>query len=185
MDLEFKGMGGNTLNPQPYLQNFWDTLSLATGIPEPKLKGSQAGALSGSELNTSDYFKVISSEQTEVEPVVRSLLNMIFIAGGKQSEADELDFVIEWNPGFELTQQEKAQLEFTIAQTAAVEGQFMTINEVRKRRWNLEPLPDGVGEKLASGSGSMPTESLFTSFLRLNSNSKTRISNLQQLETRR
>jgi hypothetical protein len=144
--LDFKGTGGATLNPQPYLQMMFDVLSLGSSIPEPKLKGAQAGALTGSEHNASDYFKYVSGEQTEFESVIRQLIDTILVCGGKMTFEQPLDYSIKWKEGFELTQTEVANLDLTVAQTAQLEGNFMTVNEVRQRRWKLPPLQTKDGE---------------------------------------
>ncbi len=153
-ELEFKGFQSSSLNPLNYYQIALETISLGSGIPEPQLKGAQAGALTGSEVNERNYFKVISDEQTAFEPILRQLLDSLLSClpkteGGSEmwsSEDEPLDYKIVWKPSYEPTQKEKAELDFINAQTAEKEGQFKTVDEVRKDRYKLLPLPNHAGE---------------------------------------
>jgi hypothetical protein len=144
--LEFKGFAAATLNPINYYQIALGTLSMGSGIPEPVLKGSQAGAITGSEINERAYFKVISDEQTDFEYVIRDLVDSILLYLELSSEEDPLDYKIVWKPSYEPTQKEKAELDFLNAQTAEKELLCKTVNEVRKDRYKLPALPDKAGE---------------------------------------
>jgi hypothetical protein len=63
MTFEFKGAAGSTLDPSPfYLQNI-QQIAIATGYPQAKLIGAQAGAVTGSEVNQQEYYKAISRDQ--------------------------------------------------------------------------------------------------------------------------
>jgi hypothetical protein len=144
--LEFKGFAAATLNPINYYQIALETLSMGSGIPEPVLKGSQAGAITGSEINERAYFKVISDEQTDFEYVIRDLVDSILLYLELSSEEDPLDYKIVWKPSYEPTQKEKAELDFLNAQTAEKELLCKTVDEVRKDRFKLPALPDKAGE---------------------------------------
>jgi hypothetical protein len=143
--LEFKGFAAATLNPINYYQIALETLSMGSGIPEPVLKGSQAGAITGSEINERAYFKVISDEQTDFEQVIRELVDDILLNLKLSSEEDPLDYKIVWKPSYEPTQKEKAELDFLNAQTAEKELLCKTVDEVRKDRFKLPALPDKAG----------------------------------------
>jgi len=143
--LEFKGFAAATLNPINYYQIALETLSMGSGIPEPVLKGSQAGAITGSEINERAYFKVISDEQTDFEQVIRDLVDSILLYLELGTEEEPLDYKIVWKPSYEPTQKEKAELDFLNAQTAEKELLCKTVDEVRKDRFKLPALPDKAG----------------------------------------
>jgi hypothetical protein len=146
--LEFKGAQSVALNPLQYYPIPLEQISLGSGIPEPQLRGAQAGALTGSEENTKAYFKIVSDEQTSMEPVARQLIDWIIkIKLSEDSKDKEIEYFIEWNPGFELSEREKAEIRLMNAQASALELKYMMIDEVRKKN-NLEDLPDGEGKKL-------------------------------------
>jgi hypothetical protein len=144
--LEFKGFASSSLNPLNYYQIALETLSLGSGIPEPVLKGAQAGAITGSEINERSYFKVISDEQTAFEQVLRLLIDKILSYLGKATEDQHLNYKIVWKPSYEPTQKEKAELDYINAQTAEKELLCKTVDEVRKGRFKLKPLPNNAGE---------------------------------------
>jgi hypothetical protein len=116
--LEFKGFASASINPMNYYQIALETLSMGSGVPEPVLKGSQAGAITGSEVNERAYFKVISDEQTDFEQVIRELVDSILLYLGEGSEDEPLSYKIVWKPSYEPTAKEKAELDFLNAQTA-------------------------------------------------------------------
>jgi hypothetical protein len=143
--LEFKGFASASLNPINYYQIALETLSMGSGIPEPVLKGSQAGAITGSEINERAYFKVISDEQTDFEQVIRDLVDSILLYLELGTEEEPLDYKIVWKPSYEPTAKEKAELDFLNAQTAEKELLCKTVDEVRNDRFKLKPLPDKAG----------------------------------------
>lgn len=81
MDLKFEGAAGVALNPEPYVDPVLESISAGCGVPEPVLRGHQAGALTGSEENTKQYFSVISSAQTDQEEMVRWVVDKLLEAG--------------------------------------------------------------------------------------------------------
>ena len=143
--LEFKGFQTSTLDPRNYYQIALETLSMGSGIPEPVLKGSQAGAITGSEINERAYFKVISDEQTDFEQVIRELVDEIMLYLELSTEENPLNYKIVWKASYEPTQKEKAELDFLNAQTAEKELLAKTVDEVRKDRYKLPALPNGAG----------------------------------------
>ncbi len=146
--LEFKGFQQSSLNPLNYYQIALETLSMGSGIPEPVLKGSQAGAITGSEVNERNYFKVISDEQTAFEPILRQLIDKILLYLGKATEDAPVEYNIIWKPNYEPTAKEKAELDYLNAQTAQIELQFKTVDEVRKDRYKLPPLANKAGAEV-------------------------------------
>jgi len=167
MDVDFKGAAGSALNPTPYYDPVFDNLSVATSIPSAILKGTNAGALTGSETNISDYFKVISRRQSLRTSNLCSLLNVLFESGQIPSSQSPLDaikkrvlrlfgkdaeshysFKIRWNPGFEPTEKDRATVDLLFEQAQQIRLGYMTKDEVRAEA-DLAPLPDGEGAKMS------------------------------------
>ena len=126
----------------------WLPFRTGSGIPEPVLKGSQAGAITGSEVNERNYFKVISDEQTAFEPILRQLIDKILLYLGKATQDAPVEYNIIWKPNYEPTAKEKAELDYLNAQTAQIELQFKTVDEVRKDRYKLPPLANRAGAEV-------------------------------------
>ena len=141
--LDFKGVAGRALNPEPYCNPIMESLSTGTGIPLAILRGSQAGALTGSEVNEREYFKVISDAQSRYEPSVRELIDALIACG--QIKTQVKDYKIVWLGGFELSEVEKAQIELNYAQAREKMLSWMTVDEVRAEQ-GLQPLPNGAGQ---------------------------------------
>lgn len=122
--IEFKGLAGHALNPMDYYLPIMENISAGSGIPLAILRGVQAGALTGSEVNQQEYYGLVSDEQSYYESGIRELINIVL--GG------EADFKFDWKGGFELDEQKKAQIELTKAQTLEIKGNWMLRNEIRK-----------------------------------------------------
>lgn len=149
--LEFKGAAGAALNPEPYYLPVIQSISIGTAIPVAILRGVQAGALTGSDVNLKEYFKLISDEQSAYEPGIKKLIEILYHNNVKTGEStgkatdeepEELEFKIEWFSGFELTEREKAEIELIKAQTLRIRGAWRKINELRKEE---DPDDEGIG----------------------------------------
>ena len=181
MTFEFAGAQGRALDPAPFFQTNLEQIAVATGIPQPKLVGAQAGAVTGSEVNVQDYFKVISREQAKLEECVRWVIDRLAESGqtkmvkaavdtGKDSYHVKVlkgllkrfkrgdyrhrtaeNYVVEWNSAFELNPLGEADIELKQVQANQAKLDYMTVDEVRAEN-NLDPLPDGEGAKLKSTS---------------------------------
>lgn len=81
MEVDFKGAQVSALNPAPYLQPMIENMSIGSGVPEPILRGAQAGALTGSEVNEREYFKTISRIQMTCEDLVRWVVDKLLVSG--------------------------------------------------------------------------------------------------------
>lgn len=148
--LEFKGAAANALNPEQYYLPIMEQISMGSGIPLAILKGAQAGALTGSEVNEREYWGLISDEQSAYEPAVRDLVGKILGV-----DAEENEFTFDWKSGMELTELEKMDLELKRLQALQIQMQFMTRNEVRaKFDSKLKKLSqEQGGEEIAGVSG--------------------------------
>lgn len=177
MTFDFKGASGHALDPIPFFKSNIEQISVATGIPQAKLVGAQAGAVTGSEVNVQDYYKVISREQAKLEDVIRWVIGKLADSGqltlvksitddsklkkikamldrirGKDYRHKTADqYEITWNSAFEMSEKDQAITDETIARANVNKLKYMTPDEVRKEM-GLDPLPNGQGEKL-QGSG--------------------------------
>lgn len=140
--LEFKGLAGKALNPQPYYEPIMESISIGSGIPLAILRGAQAGALTGSELNERDYFKVISDIRTLYEPCIWELIDRLMETGQIRRVND---YKIVWPGGVELSEKDRASVELMLAQARALKLQYKMVDEVRAEE-DLKALPDKAGE---------------------------------------
>jgi len=140
--LEFKGTSGAALDPRHYSSIMTESLSTGSFIPEPMLRGAQAGALTGSEVNEREYFKFISDQQSKYEPNLRQLINKILVACFGSDPEDLPQYKIIWEPSFELTDDEKATVEVKRAQVQEIRSNWLTVNEIRKEE-GLPEIPGG------------------------------------------
>ena len=178
MKVEFVGAQGAALNPEPFFDTNTKQISKATGIPKSYLEGSEAGAVLGSEKDSSQFFKVVSGEQTELEDLNRwiidqlepvrqtvtvnvdsaaksagSILKRMFhkvtVAVKDQPDPVVVDYDIVWNSGFELSKLDEARADLIEEQANQTRLQYCTIDEVRADNDKL-PLPLGAGEVVIS-----------------------------------
>jgi len=155
--LDFKGLQGRALDPMNYYLPIMENISCGTGIPLAILRGVQAGALTGSEVNQQEYYGLISDEQTGYESGLRELINIILEVGLPKGQIQDFNF--NWKGGFELDEAKKANIALTEAQTWQIKGQFMTRNEVRKAMDpSLKDLSDEQGGNEILGKGGFPQE---------------------------
>jgi hypothetical protein len=126
--MEFKGAAGKALNPEPYVNSCMEQLSMASGIPAAIMRGAQAGALAGSDVNEREYFKFISDLQASYEPAIWQLIDLLMETG--QIPTVE-DYEIQWNGGFELNELDKAQVFLAKAQAIKLKTEFLKVNELR------------------------------------------------------
>ena len=131
MEFKFEGALGAALNPAPYVTPVLESMAIGTRIPEPILRGAQAGALTGSEVNEREYFKLISTVQSDVEPDIRQLIKWLLLGVDDEelTGLEEFDFV--WMGGVELGDLAKAQIDLVKEQANQIRLQYMKVNEVR------------------------------------------------------
>ena len=141
--LDFKGLAGRALNPEPYYVPIMENISCGSGVPLAILRGAQAGQLTGSEVNEREYFKLVSDAQSRYEPGIRALIDALIACG--QVKSNVKDYRIVWSGGFELSEKEKALVELNLAQAREKKTGWMTIDEVRAEQ-GLQPLPEGAGK---------------------------------------
>jgi phage-related protein (TIGR01555 family) len=142
--LEFKGLAGRALDPEPYCQAILESLSTGTCIPTAMLRGVQAGALTGSGVNEREYFKLISDLQSLYEPGVWELIDTLLNIGQIPARPD--DYEVRWLGGFEINEIDKSTVELNRARADDLRSQYMTVNELRARQNPpLKALPEPEG----------------------------------------
>jgi hypothetical protein len=141
--LDFKGLAGRALNPEPYYLPIMENISAGSGVPLAILRGAQAGELAGSEVNEREYFKLISDAQSRYEPGIRALIDALIACG--QVKTNVKDYKVVWLGGFEVSEKDKALVELNLAQAREKKGGWKTIDEIRAEE-GLKELPDGAGK---------------------------------------
>ena len=146
--LEFKGVAGRALNPEPYYLPIMESISAGSGVPLAVLRGAQAGALTGSEVNEREYFKLISDAQSRYEPAVRQLIDALIACGQIRYKWNvNRGYRVVWLGAFEMSEQTKASVELQKAQARNLEMAWMTVDEVRAEQ-GLPELEGGVGKEV-------------------------------------
>lgn len=101
------------LNPQYYVEYFMTLLAAGTTGSKPALFGTEAGAVTGADVNTEEWYSFVSSEQQHfVEPIVRDFF--------KRCQAFGLlpagNFWFEWEPLYEMDEKELSEIEYRRSQ---------------------------------------------------------------------
>jgi len=137
-EIEFKGLAGRALNPEPYYSAIMERISAGSGIPKPMIIGAQAGQLAGSEVNEREYFKLISDCQSRYEPGVMDLIDRLM----KTGQVPDVHYKINWLGGFEINPRDQAAAELDKIRALEVKTNWMTVNEIRELE-GLERVPGG------------------------------------------
>jgi hypothetical protein len=171
MDFDFKGAAGSVLDPQPFFHTNLEQISAGSGIPEPMLRGAQAGALTGSEVNQQQYYKVISGIQACLESAIRWVIDRLVEAGQvsllqqpiqyKISDKmrkwlkldavprpEPLKYVVTWVSAFELSELDEKRASLLEEQANEVRLKYMTKDEVRAMN-DLNPLTEAQKKEMA------------------------------------
>lgn len=170
MEFKFEGAQGRALDPEPFFHTNLEQIAAGSGVPEPILRGAQAGALTGSEVNQQQYYKVISRIQASLESALRWIIDHLaearqikglpyaadtglsekvkrWIKHDAQPKPPTFKYEIEWVSAFELTELDEANAELLKEQANEVRLKYMTVDEVRQMN-ELDPLPNGEGASL-------------------------------------
>jgi hypothetical protein len=126
---------------KPYVKPVIESLSCGSRIPEAILRGAQAGALTGSEVNEREYFGFISSLQALWEPYIWDLIDRLMETGQIRKVED---YRIVWQSGLELSEKDKAAVELEKAQARNLKTGWLTVDEIRGEE-GKKPLPNGAG----------------------------------------
>jgi len=141
--IEFKGLAGRALDPEPYYTSIMENISAGSGIPMAILRGAQAGTLAGSEVNEREYFKQISDCQSRYEPYIMDLIDRLM----ETKQIPDVHYRINWLGGFEINPRDKAAAELDKVRALALMTNWMTVNEIRR----LEGLPRIPGGDVVLG----------------------------------
>ena len=136
--IEFKGLAGRALDPEPYYTPMMENISAGTSIPMAILRGAQAGQLAGSEVNEREYFKLISDCQSRYEPGIMELIDRLMETG----QIPNVHYRINWLGGFEINPRDKAAAELDRVRALQLMTNWMTVNEIRQLE-GLERIPGG------------------------------------------
>jgi len=112
---EFNQYGAtNALNPDPYIKYMWEQICAGSEYDQVQLKGTEAGAVTGSWVNQAVYFGHIADiQKSKLEPHIVDFLRKMQ-GWGVLSAAT---FEVRWPVLWELDQKELAQLENQKAQS--------------------------------------------------------------------
>jgi len=136
--IEFKGLAGRALDPEPYYTPIMENISAGTSIPLAILRGAQAGQLAGSEVNEREYFKLISDCQSRYEPYIMDLIDRLM----KTKQIPDVHYRINWLGGFEINPRDQAAAELDKTRSLQLKTNWMTVNEIRQHE-GLERIPGG------------------------------------------
>jgi hypothetical protein len=155
--LTFKGIEGSALNPSVYILPIFESISAGTRIPVAILRGAQAGALTGSEVNEREYAQLISSIQSQYERTVKQLVTAIMKVRNLEG-----NFKIVWNSIIELDEKTRAEVDNIKERTNVLKTNYMQINEVRNATLGEGKDIEGgdVVLSLVKGQTTMPQGSL-------------------------
>lgn len=149
--LDFKGAAGKALNPEPYYMAVMENISAGCGIPLALLRGSQAGQLTGSEVNEREYFKLVSDAQSRYEANVRELIDKLIECGQIRYKWNvNRGYRIKWLGGFEMNEKDKADVELRLAQARSWATDWKTVDEIRGEE-GLPPMPNSEDGKKVLG----------------------------------
>ena len=107
--------GSKIADSTPFLDRINSEIAAGILVPKYLILGTEAGKIQGSEVNLKDYYSNISSLQTNVlEPFLQELYE-------KMTGRRAPDLV--WNPLFELSEADKAQIELSKARALLATAQ--------------------------------------------------------------
>jgi phage-related protein (TIGR01555 family) len=129
-----------------------ETISIVSEIPQARLKGAAHGVLASGNYDMLSYFESVKRLQTTiVYPILNDLVNLVIRENNPEvrkfvsKNFDKVDWEIKFNPLWELSDTEKADIELKRSQRdkADIESGKITPIEARqldKRLSGLEPL---------------------------------------------
>lgn len=129
MEFDFKGASGSALNPLPYYTPLIENISAGTKIPAAILRGVQAGALTGSEVNEREYAMFIRSLQKLYDEPLRAVIDRVLANTLNKS----VQYEIEWKSVVHLSDMAVADMDLKVEQTNEKRLLYMSIDEVREK----------------------------------------------------
>lgn len=136
-----------------------DNVSMASEIPQARLKGAAHGVLASGEYDKQSYFEKVGKEQTNtlntplndtISLIIREKQGPVRNALGPKADSliPLLDWEVKWNPLWELSPKDQIEIDLKRSQRDQIdiETGMITAEEARKlnpRYSNLEPLIAG------------------------------------------
>lgn len=109
-DLEVEQLNPTNIDPTPWVNGWIESICVSVGVPTPLVRGVQAGAVTGSEVNLHDYHEQLHAQQcTIIEPLVRRLV---------ASRYPDLEYVVKWA---EFPMPDAARAELMMAKSRSYE----------------------------------------------------------------
>jgi len=146
MEIDFKGAEGAALNPTAYYLPIMESISCGSNIPLAILRGAQAGALTGSEVNEREYASYIREQQSLLDYAFRKLVG--YVLNSEEVNLPLDNYVIRWKSGLELSEKDSAELALAKEQAQKIRMSYMTLDEVRGLA-NLDPIGGEEGARIA------------------------------------
>jgi len=140
-ELSAIGASGHTINPAEYYDIMLKNICIGFGIPKALLVGSEAGSISGSDLNLVAYIQSLKSDQETVQtPLILDLIESYLAT---QNLAMPPEIRVKWTQEYS---DELAMFKSTFMNTQSAVTLFgatiITKNEARKMV-NLDPVVNG------------------------------------------
>lgn len=122
------------------IDRYLEALSMSSGIPVTKLAGRSAGGLNATGDNDlRNYYDMLAAERHRVTaPLVERLVKYAYMAAdGPTGGVEPRQWSIIWNPFFQPTEVEQADLRKKIADTDKIylDARVLSPAEVAKSRW--------------------------------------------------
>lgn len=117
---EFNKSTSSVAGLEGILDRYLEQLSMACGIPVTKLAGRSAAGLNATgDGDLANYYDMLAAERKRVvSPLVERLVQLVYRStGGPTGGTEPENWSIEWNPFFQLTDLQEAELRNKIANT--------------------------------------------------------------------
>ncbi len=166
IEFSVEGFKGKLIDLDKMYDIFYQALAIAADMPLDILKGVSAGQVTGSEVNTSQYFESIHSDQVRIEPILVDEF-IDFARRNHNIRAGEIRFRVVWGSVQAPNKKEDAEqrLNHSAADRNYIEA-GLSLDAINKDRahFGLHPL-EGELEQAPEGAeqtaGSIETTSPF------------------------
>jgi hypothetical protein len=154
---EILSWGGKGLDPTPFVEALWNRISAVSGISKVILRGTEAGKLTGSELNYTEFYAIVEKWRKELSRYYDQIFKLLQSWG----YLDEGKIAIEWSALDTPTQKEQALtflnkslalmnltlavkniLEMTNGKLVCHDNQTYIVYLTREKKWIGIPIPD-------------------------------------------
>jgi len=70
-DIDMKGLGGVSLDPNKFLEPYIKQVAISSGVPVPILSGMESGQLKSGQINLSGYYALVNTNQSSLTDMGR------------------------------------------------------------------------------------------------------------------